>query len=275
MNFLSSLAHYKDFVKHIDKYNLCNIINFNMRKQMGKIIIAFGFLVLTSNISLAEEAVSLEASAAQETALQEAVSAQEPIPQAPVQQEVVLPEITVPVVEEAGPKLIEAVEVLSGYGWSRINAKNDHELKRDYDLYPIYIDFDFNFKNIIKKIGLNPPVAVLFQLEPYIAAVSSPNSNVEIGNSFMFKVGLVPEAWKFQPYVKAGAGMVWMSQHTREQSTQFNFIETGVVGAQYSLKNNISLLLEARMRHLSNAGIKQPNHGINSYFAVAGLSYKY
>lgn len=235
-----------------------------LEKYITRLYLVAVMVFFSRNISLAQEltASAEEVSAAQDQAL----SAQEEAPAA--DKAAIKP-------QETRSRLIKEIEILTGYGWSRIKGKTDFELKRDYDLYPIYVDFNFNFKDITKKIGFNPPVALLFQLEPYIAAVSSPNANVEIGNSFMFKLGLVPETWKFQPYIKAGAGMVWMSQHTREQSTQFNFIETGVFGAQYYLNDHVSVLVEGRMRHLSNASIKEPNHGINSYFVDAGLSYKY
>jgi len=177
--------------------------------------------------------------------------------------------------EEEKQRLIQGYELLTGYGWSRINAKNDFELKRNYNLFPIILDLSFNLKDLTKRIGINPPMVLEFLLEPYVAYVSSPNDNVEIGNSFLLKLGLVPETWKFQLYAKAGVGMVYMTQHTREQGTQFNFIENGALGAHYFFTKNTALTVEGRMRHLSNAGIKQPNHGINSYFVLAGIAYKY
>jgi predicted porin len=69
--------------------------------------------------------------------------------------------------------------------------------------------------------------------------------------------------------------MVYMTNHTPEQSTQFNFISSGGFGAHYFFTKNTALTLEGRIRHLSNAGIKQPNHGINTYLALAGIAYKY
>lgn len=182
---------------------------------------------------------------------------------------------TAPDVEKEQPKLIDGIEILAGYGTSNIKSKTDSEEKRNYNLYPLYVDFNFNLKKLIQKTGFNPPVAIKFQIEPYIANVTSPDSNVEVGNSFMFKVGLVPEDWKIQPYVKAGVGFLYMSQHTREQSTQFNFIETGAFGANFYLTKNTALTVEGRIRHLSNAGIDSPNSGINTYFGVAGISYNF
>ncbi|MCU0651772.1 MAG: acyloxyacyl hydrolase [Candidatus Omnitrophica bacterium] len=177
--------------------------------------------------------------------------------------------------EEAKKSIFSSIDVLSGYAWSKLKAKSDMELKRDYDFYPVFVGLGFNLKNLTKRIGFNPPVTFEFQLEPYVAYVSSPDANVEFGNSFLLKLGLVPENWKLQLYAKAGVGVSYMTNHTWEQSTQFNFIESGGLGAKYFLTKNFALIAEGRMRHLSNAGVKQPNHGINTYFALAGVSYKY
>ena len=147
--------------------------------------------------------------------------------------------------------------------------------KGNYNLYPLLVDFDFTLKPLIRKLNFNPGQLIQFQIEPYIAYVSSPDSNAEAGVSFFIKMGILPQTSKFQPYLKAGAGMVYITQHTREQSTQFNFIDSGGIGVHYFLTKNTNLTLEGRYRHLSNAGIKHPNSGINTVFVVAGISYQF
>lgn len=176
---------------------------------------------------------------------------------------------------EQEAEVLKGVEVLSGFCWNKLKAKTDFDEKPDYNFYPIIVDLDFDLKNLTKRIGFNPASLVEFQLEPYIGIISSPKSNAEIGNSFMLKLGLFPEDWKFQPFVKAGAGMVYFTLHTEEQSTQFNFISSACLGAHYFFNKNVSLVMEGRFRHLSNASIDQPNSGINTYQALAGISYKY
>lgn len=171
--------------------------------------------------------------------------------------------------EEAKPKYFAGVEYLSGFGWGKLHAQ------KSYHLTPFLVDFDFNLKPLTKRLNFNPSQLLQFQIEPFISFVSSPDTNVETGTSFLLKAGILPQTWKFQPYIKAGVGMVYMTQHTREQSTQFNFIEQGGMGMHYFFQKNTAVTLEGRFRHLSNAGIKHPNHGINTYFAVAGISYRF
>lgn len=171
--------------------------------------------------------------------------------------------------EKEKPKTITGIEVLSGYGISKI-----HEYS-NYDLVPLIVDLDFDLKPAVRKIGINYPSLFMFQLEGFINTVVAPNANVEPGCAFMLKLGFLPEDFKFQPYAKAGVGMLYMSQATREQSTRFNFIEQVGLGSHYYLTKKFGLTFECRYRHLSNAGIGHPNKGINTLFYLAGVSYQF
>ncbi|MBL7151622.1 MAG: acyloxyacyl hydrolase [Candidatus Omnitrophica bacterium] len=178
------------------------------------------------------------------------------------------PEATLPSGQKT--KYFEGIEFLTGFEWGKI-----HDTTRNYNVVPFLVAFDFTLKPLLQKININPSPLVQFQIEPFLSFITSPHSNVELGTSFLFKVGLLPQGSKLQPYVKAGVGMIYLTQHFGEQGTQFNFIESGGVGVHYLLRKNIFLTVEGRMRHLSNAGIAEPNHGVNTYFALAGLSYEF
>lgn len=166
-------------------------------------------------------------------------------------------------------KSLVAVEFLTGYSWG------DLKRKEDYSFHPFLVAFDFNLKPLTKKIGFNPRSLVQFQIEPFLGYISSPDSNFEMGTSFFFKFGFLPQTSKIQPYIKAGVGLDYMTLHTREQSTQFNFISTGAVGTHIFFKKNVALTLEGRYRHLSNASIDDPNTGINTYWGTVGILYQF
>ena len=137
------------------------------------------------------------------------------------------------------------------------------------------LDLDLNLKPLLSKININPRSLVQFVIEPYASFITSPASDAEIGSAFLIKVGLFPESSKIQPCFKGGAGMTYISLHTHEQGTQFNFMEYGGLGAHYFFTKNTAFTLEGRFRHLSNAGIGGPNTGINSYFIVSGITKKF
>lgn len=167
---------------------------------------------------------------------------------------------------EEQPRSLQGIEFLTGYGQGGLKGKED------YRVVPFAVAFDFNLKPLTKKIGFNPPSLVQFQLEPFLSLVTTPDSNMEVGTSFLFKLGLVPESWKFQPYIKFGTGMIYMSQHTLEQSTQFNFISSFGAGLHYFFNEDKAFSLEYRFRHASNAGIKHPNGGIDNHFCLFGVT---
>ncbi|MDD2689494.1 MAG: acyloxyacyl hydrolase [Candidatus Omnitrophica bacterium] len=171
--------------------------------------------------------------------------------------------------QESKPKCLEAVEFLSGFGWGKLRGKED------YRLIPFIVGFDFNLKNLTQKFNFNPPQLIQFQIEPFVSSVLQPEANAEIGSSFALKVGILPQTAKIQPYIKVSLGMVYMSQHTKEQSTQFNFIEYGGLGVHYFFRKNTAFTLEGRYRHLSNCSIDHPNTGINTAFVVAGIAYQF
>ena len=171
--------------------------------------------------------------------------------------------------QEEKQKCLEGIEFFTGFGWGKLRGK------KDYRLTPFMVDFDFNLKPLTQKLNFNPSQLLQFQIEPFISFVSQPDNNVEIGTSFLLKMGLLPQTSKFQPFILAGQGMVYMTQHTREQSTQFNFTEQAGIGMHYFFRKNIAFTLEGRFRHLSNSGIKHPNTGINTQFVIAGISYQF
>ncbi len=171
--------------------------------------------------------------------------------------------------QEEKQKFLEGIEFFTGFGWGKLRRK------KDYHITPFMVDLDFNLKSLTQKLNFNPSQLLQFQLEPFISFVSQPHANVEIGTSFLLKIGLLPQTSKFQPFILAGPGIVYITQHTREQSTQFNFTEQVGIGMHYFFRKNIAFTLEGRYRHLSNSGIKYPNTGINTQFVIAGISYQF
>jgi hypothetical protein len=170
--------------------------------------------------------------------------------------------------DEAKPKTsLKAIELLSGFGHSNLEEKGS------YNFVPVFLDFDFDLQPLLKKVGVNYPGRVEFVEEPAIFFVYHPDSNVEIANNFLLKIGIVPQAWKLQPYFKGGVGLVYMTQHVHEQGTQFNFNEYIGAGFHYFFKKNLALTAEYRYRHLSNCDTGKPNSGVEAQMGVAGLSY--
>lgn len=167
------------------------------------------------------------------------------------------------------PKFFQGIEFLTGFGAGKLREKGN------YHINTLRVAFDFDLKNLTRKINFSPAQLLQFQIEPFISFVSSPDSNIETGSSFLFKAGILPQTSKFQPYIKGGAGIIYITQHTREQSTQFNFTEQLGLGMHYFFRKNIAFTLESFYRHLSNASVKRPNKGINNCFILGGIAYQF
>jgi len=160
---------------------------------------------------------------------------------------------------------LDGIEIFSGY------LEADLIEKEDYRGIPLLLSFDFSAKNFFKKIGFNLKRKVDFVLEPFITMTIEPSANIEIGSNFLFKYTF-PLSEKLKPYFKGGVGILYMSQHTREQSTQYNFLPQAGLGIHIFLNKSTAFSLEYRFRHLSNAATNTPNRGIDADLILTGIS---
>ena len=160
----------------------------------------------------------------------------------------------------------DALELFSG--WISADVREEGH----YEGVPLVVAFDFSARSGFKKAGLSSEVDDFsLVVEPFITIVSNPDSNIEVGMNFLIKY-LIPLKTRIRPYVKGGIGMLYMSQHTEEQSTQVNFLPQIGAGVHYFVKADRALSVEYRFRHLSNAGIRQPNKGIDCDVVLFGIS---
>lgn len=143
--------------------------------------------------------------------------------------------------------------------------------KDDYELVPAMLHFGFDLRPFFKN---KSEFVFEFLMEPFLNTVISPDYNIEIGNNFMLKFAL-PLNKRLYPYVEGGLGLAYLTQHTREQSTQFNFTNQAGLGITYLLRRNLALSLGYRFRHLSNASVARPNGGIDTDSVILGLSLLY
>ncbi|MFH1855846.1 MAG: acyloxyacyl hydrolase [Candidatus Omnitrophota bacterium] len=162
--------------------------------------------------------------------------------------------------------ILRGIECFSGMGFGKVRED------RKYRLVPLFIDFDFDVKSFFTRCHLNTPGLMQFTLEPFISDIAQPDQNVEFGNNFLIKIGVLPETYKFQPYFVGGVGLNYMTLHTVEQGTQFNFNEYIGGGLRYFFTKNTALTMEYRYRHVSNAAIKHPNKGVNANFGLLGIT---
>jgi len=173
--------------------------------------------------------------------------------------------------EEAKEGPLSGIEVLTGFGTAQLDEKET------YHPITVFVDLDFDLVPLTEKHNFTPPGLLQFTLEGFASYSYQPESNGEIGNNFLIKIGFVPESWRLQPYFKGGLGMIYLSQRTREQGTQINFNEHAGLGLHYYFTDDkkLAFTTEYRYRHISNSGIKSPNSGIDTHYGICGLSYRF
>jgi hypothetical protein len=161
---------------------------------------------------------------------------------------------------------LDGIEIFTGYLRADTREEDD-----DYQGIPLFFSLDFKTEPILKKIGITPWGKLDFIVEPFINTIIEPHRNIEVGSNFLVKYVFPLKV--IQPYFKWGLGVLYMSQHTREQSTQYNFLPQVGGGIHIFINAKTALSFEYRFRHLSNANFRRPNKGIDANLILGGISF--
>ena len=108
-------------------------------------------------------------------------------------------------------------------------------------------------------------------LEPKINPVLSPRNDVEFGIGVGLKY-MHPLTESLSGYVMASVGPHFITVQTPDQANGFIFFDTASLGLSFFLTPKTAVNLEYRFRHMSNAGIKQPNNGVNIHMIAIGYT---
>lgn len=169
--------------------------------------------------------------------------------------------------EEKPHTWLREMGLLTGYGMASLDGKS-----ADYEVIPILPQFGFDINPLAEKLHIRPRGTLECIVEPLMNVIINPDTNTEVGCSLLLKYSDHITS-RIAPYVEGGVGMVYTTQHTREQGTQYNFLSQVGLGLQFFLNKHVALTGGYRYRHLSNAGLDHPNRGINHHFALLGVSY--
>lgn len=77
---------------------------------------------------------------------------------------------------------------------------------------------------------------------------------------------------KLRMNASIGSGPHFITINTRKQARGFIFSDNFEIGSSYNLyKIKSTIVLKLRYRHISNAGLNEPNGGIDNLFIVGGI----
>lgn len=166
---------------------------------------------------------------------------------------------------------LQEIRFSSGYIFGDLKPENTDP---DYVAFPFTIQFGYNINSLL---GIeNHKGNLQLAVEPYVAAITTPEAGVEAGVAFFIKYAY-PLHSKISPYIEVGAGPMYFGIDTFEQEKAgFNFVDQGGAGFQYFFDTDKSFNLGYRFRHISHAEFTDnENAGINSHAIIAGISLFY
>lgn len=140
-----------------------------------------------------------------------------------------------------------------------------------YSFFSVLPRVGFDLGEVLGLAGLKPPGVLEAVLEPLASFATQPAFDYEAGVGLLIKYG-----WRLgpaMPFLEAGAGVVSMNDLVREQSPGCNFIPQIGPGLHLFLSRGWALTLAYRFRHLSDCGLSERNHGINTDIFLAGATY--
>ena len=149
---------------------------------------------------------------------------------------------------------------ITGYGYT-LNP----DLK--YKIFFIAGDFSWSFKATEKKMFLS------WYAEPQFNMVHTDRPlDIEFGANLGLR-NYIRINDGFLIYQMIGSGPHYISAVVERQATGFIFSDNFALGAFKMInKKNLALHFQLRFRHISNAGLKEPNKGIDSFNFLIGLS---
>jgi len=116
-----------------------------------------------------------------------------------------------------------------------------------------FIDFMIGAGSLIH--GHNHPLDGEFAFSPLIL-----NYRYDTGGSFV-------------PFIEGGEGIVLTTLDEMNLGGPFEFSSQGGGGIQWFFNRQYALTLDARYRHISNAGIKDQNSGLNTLFIGISIGH--
>ena len=161
--------------------------------------------------------------------------------------------------------------IAAGYGFGvGINGSNDGNLKK------------IRYAALIARwgVGLTDPIGegtwyrgnLDLMIEGTCLFEYRPQHGFAGGGRLMFRYNFLQNR-RVVPFVELGGGMLGTDLDLNGQSDGFNFSVQGGVGTHYFVLPHVAITAEWRLYHISNAGLRQPNSGINDSLFLLGASF--
>lgn len=128
---------------------------------------------------------------------------------------------------------------------------------------------------MVTDVAGSGPLRGNFELAPefFGAGIFGSTGSYIVGGTLWFRYNFVPRQSRFVPYAQVGGGWAFMDIDHRYDGMNFNFNVDGAVGLRYFIQPQVSLNLEYRFQHISNANLGEHNLGLNAEGPVLAVSW--
>lgn len=161
-----------------------------------------------------------------------------------------------------GNRFFTEVGLVTGFGYSTVS-------EGDYLPVPIIVHLGADLRRWFPSPANTRGVLTAF-LEPQVNPVFGYDASFEAGASIGLKYRY-PVTDTLSVYGLLSTGFLFITGDTVDQADGFNFSHAAGVGVNIHLMPGAALDLGFRVRHVSNADIRDPNCGIDTYFGTVGF----
>jgi len=148
----------------------------------------------------------------------------------------------------------------AGFGPAIFGSQSQHHLAAGFLHVGRRLESD---KSFLRRLELGGEVWGGGQYDPEAAYVT--------GLTPMARYHFQPGS-RLSPFVDLGLGFVLTDIGLPDLSTTYQFSPQAGTGVHWTLSKHLALTLQARYIHISNAGLEQPNDGVNAFVFTGGLT---
>src|SRR3974377_18329 len=117
-------------------------------------------------------------------------------------------------------------------------------------------------------------LGISFEVEGILSIAEARDTGWELGFTPLLKFTL-PVTPGLHLFLEGGAGMITQQFNSPNVPHSFNFTPQVGAGLDVAVASRWAVTVAYRFRHSSNAGIVEPNPGLNVNFFHAGITYFY
>lgn len=163
-------------------------------------------------------------------------------------------------------------------GWSGFGYGNNNKSLPEGSYQVLYTMGHIGCNPFFKRRGLFEQFQIYFEPQyNFVRVVPSDaptKHEYEFGLNFGFKY-IYPFSKRWKVFIYIGTGPHAFSATTERQAPGYLFSDNMGLGVYYFFHKRWALATTFRIRHLSNADTRQPNHGINTDNFLFGVGYHF